>query len=1002
MHSHAYFRRDAENGNLPRATRETTLPVTKPGRYVAVASVRGRSEFQKVSDEAYITGDEPDEVPVTAPTSLEAKCEAPDYAPGDTAAIIVRTPVTGIAWVSVETDRLLDTLLIPLHGNTNRIEIPVKKEYAPNAHLGIYLLRPGANDALPSERFTNVELKVRRPDLLLDVAPHPDAPGARPGENVSGFIQVACGGTPVAGADVTVYAVDDAVLELGHWAPPDLMKDFYPDREHLIKTLSGLSDYTAGTGPASQFEKGFTIGGGGEDFSTKLIRKDFRPLAVWLTGLKTDRNGKVPFTFVAPDNLTRYRIVAVAQTRLSQFGLGSATVDISKPLLAEPVLPRFLRSGDEVELRVAVRESALDQDSVTVRCTADRGVELLGPELQTQPVHKDLPAVFRFRAKVGDASAVKIGFQAASDSGDAKLLDAVEVSVPIHPPTLSRREAVAGTLAAAPGGGSPDFRSKMPEDWKRGSGTFDLLVSSSPYLTKLTGLPAILEYPHGCFEQISSRVLVFLAMKDLLGYLPTDATQEAGYRATVERALQLYDRSLLDDGSLPYWPGEKQANAFVTIQAAWAVHLAASADYDVPEDLADKLDKAVDKILAERSGAHPAFLRAFALLVRSREEGAEPPGGVAAKLYADREHLGDDGRALLALSLASLDTLPDERAQLVREIDYLEPPKPHAFDPAAFSSPVRGEAMRLLALNDASPAGYLTPAKRAAARERLLTLLDEAPTLSTQENLWSLLAFLSYQKGEHLLKLKTSGTRPAPSLLSLNGTAAAWTSNDLARASGFHIDNFPAPPHGAPALTYVMRAVYRVNDTDDDPGRRDHGLRLERVVHNLTDPARTGDAGAPVRLNDRLLVTYRMNTTRRCDYVALEDELPAGLEALNPDLSMFSGFYQLPVSAAGERVLELSSSELKDEKTCLFFDRVDPGASQYSVLVRASAAGAFQWPSSQVTPMYEPLVSGFRPLRASWWWLRNRTRSQDDLTHSEAIYAGFSGLAPSRLRARLP
>src|SRR2546426_8511656 len=106
---------------------------------------------------------------------------------------------------------------------------------------------------------------------------------------------------------------------------------------------------------------------------------------------------------MAPDNLTTYRIVAVGQTKANQFG-GDATqtVKISKPLLIDPALPRFLRDGDEVELRAVVRENFADADEVTARCITDANLKLLGADSVTQSAYRDAATVFRFKAKVAD------------------------------------------------------------------------------------------------------------------------------------------------------------------------------------------------------------------------------------------------------------------------------------------------------------------------------------------------------------------------------------------------------------------------------------------------------------------------------------------------------------------------------------------------------------------------------------------------------------------------
>ena len=48
---------------------------------------------------------------------------------------------------------------------------------------------------------------------------------------------------PVPDADLTVFVVDDAVLQLGGWQLPDLLGSFYYERAFGIKSYESLDSY---------------------------------------------------------------------------------------------------------------------------------------------------------------------------------------------------------------------------------------------------------------------------------------------------------------------------------------------------------------------------------------------------------------------------------------------------------------------------------------------------------------------------------------------------------------------------------------------------------------------------------------------------------------------------------------------------------------------------------------------------------------------------------------
>ena len=925
---------------------ELIFPTSETGRYVVAVSAM-KITTPLVSDETTVTGEKPAQLPVINETTFKIEHRAEPFLSSDKAALTIQAPFGGVAWVSVETEDVLDTLLVPVKGNAGRIELPIKKEYAPNATVSIYLVKPGGNNELPRERFAYTDIAVSRPDRELKIEPRVASATAKPGDLVRGEIGVTSEKKPVPDADLLVFAVDDAVLTLGDWKLPAIGEKFYPRNPFSVRTYEALHGYIDSLAKLSLTQKGFTIGDGGEEAisNIKNVRKEFRTLAYWQGSLKTDANGKVAFEFIAPDNLTTYRIVAVGQTKANQFGADAAqTVKISKPLLIDPALPRFLRDGDEVELRAVVRQNFAESDGITARCVTDANLKLLSVEAATQPSRRDAATVFRFKAKVTDADLVpaKIRFQAVSNSND-KMSDAVEITLPVQAPTVVRKESVAGSFR--PDQSRFDAHRVMPDDWKHGRGHFSTTISTSPWLPEISGLPVILEYPHGCFEQISTKLLGYSLLANLLAYLPDLQERDAEYRATLERGMKQYADSLLSDGMLPYWPGGGTGNGFVTCQALWSVNESINAGFEAPPELQEKLAGAVNKIL---KGQLPAsrFEKYFALFVLTQSGNDDDFRNESQELYLHRNEGSDEERALLAIALRRQNIMARERQQLLREIDT--PVKERAFNPATFTSLTRAEAMRAFAFDVVSPPTW-TKQKKQQARARMSKLMESAGSLSTQENLWLLLAFKSMLGTETAAPLQV--TQP-PGVMSKNGRSAAWLGRKM--DSDLVIKGL-----NQSALTFLMQAAYSTSEVDTD--RVDRGFRIERVVKNLTDAKRVGTSDAPLKLGDQLLVTYRLNTRKLQNFVALEDALPAGLEVVNPNLALVGKFFELPPADPHDRLLGLSYSEMRDRSALLYFDIVDPGSGTYSVLARATAAGTFRWPATQVAPMYDSRFSGLSP-----------------------------------------
>jgi uncharacterized protein YfaS (alpha-2-macroglobulin family) len=914
-----------------------------PGRYVLLVSPVAGSPGFPVSEEAYLAGKEESEVPVESDTaatvfSVKGREDAKPWIVGEKAVLNVLSPTGGIAWVSVETDRILDTFTVPIQGNTSRIEIPVKSEYEPNVFVSVYVLRPGGSDQLAGEMYGYDQINVQSPGRALDVLVKTTRSEYEPRERISGEVTITAAGRPVAGADLAIYAVDDSILTLGGWRLPQLLAEFFPARNFAVVTYSALKAYVNKIVPSWLTMKGFVAGdAGAQEFgNVTFARKEFKPLILWRPSVQTNARGIAKFDCEAPDNLTRFRVIAVGQTRNNQFGSGDATFAVSKKLLIEPALPRFVREGDEVELRAVARQKVSESERLRVRCTTGGGLELIGDSEQEILAKRDSPAVVRFKARAKSTGPASVRFDAASTS---RLSDSVEITLPVAEPVILRKESVSGSVTSTRFSG----RDVVPAAWSKRRGDFTLAVSTTPWLNKLMGLPFLLEYPHGCFEQKASRLLGYTFLGGLLEYVPDSRARKAAYQRVIQETLREFETSLLADGRLPYWSGSAQPNDFVTIQAGWCVNQAEEAGFDVPERLSSELSDALESMVTGNTSGLLPTLRAFALFVVSisGQETVEGVTSAAEELFLQRDRLTGEGRAMLAIAMNNLGIEADKQRILVSEL-----PKEFSgveFNPETFSSGARTEALCAWARLIVEPAQFAE-----VFRNRLLGLAEASASLSTQENFWLLVAFRAMMKTFPVTSIKGT-TTPKPAIFSANASSASWGRRDLAKLASFAVEGLK------PGGSFVLKAEYRTPERQTLPVLQ--GIQIDRVVKNLTEPSRDGTVGAPFRLGDQILISYRFSSERPQSYVALEDMIPAGLEIVNPNLALFGKYYSLPADS-GPETAALSHSEMRDQHSNLYFDELRSGALSYGVLARATAAGSFIWPATQISPMYDSRFFG--------------------------------------------
>src|SRR5205814_7804832 len=90
---------------------ELIFPTRETGRYV-IAVTAPKIKTPLVSDETTVTGEKPAELPVINETSFKIVHRDEPFLPGDRGALTIQAPFGGVAWVSVETDEVLDSLLV--------------------------------------------------------------------------------------------------------------------------------------------------------------------------------------------------------------------------------------------------------------------------------------------------------------------------------------------------------------------------------------------------------------------------------------------------------------------------------------------------------------------------------------------------------------------------------------------------------------------------------------------------------------------------------------------------------------------------------------------------------------------------------------------------------------------------------------------------------------------------------------------------------------------------
>ncbi|HQD23376.1 MAG TPA: alpha-2-macroglobulin family protein, partial [Arachnia sp.] len=490
----------------------------------------------------------------------------------------------------------------------------------------------------PAVASASVYLPVPPVSRTLAVAVTPREAGLRPGESTALDLAVTgADGAPVAHAGTTVIVVDEAVLAVAAYTSPDPFDVFYPERNAGVAMTRSrsrvllarpdplstpeehpglLEEECVPTGAA--FRMAMPAPGGAmypESAGPSPIRArtDFNALALFAAAVTTDADGRAAVPVTLPDNLTRYRVLAVATDGAARFGVGESSVTARLPLMVRPSAPRFLTWGDTFALPVVIQNQSdvpLDVD-VAVRAgnaslTAGAGRRLVVPGHDRAEVR--FPAV---TDAVGQAR-----FEVAAASGpDA---DAATVSLPVWSPATTEAYALHGVLDD----GALDQSVRAPVGAVPSFGGLEVTTSSTGVAALSDAVVYLATYPFACAEQVASRVLAIAALRDVLAAFGTEGqASPADLEAAVRRDIEALATRQGADGGFGWWRRSDESWPYISVHVGNALAHARAKGFDVPDRvttaLLDYLRTIGRRFPRDYSGGARAVIEAYALSVRA-------------------------------------------------------------------------------------------------------------------------------------------------------------------------------------------------------------------------------------------------------------------------------------------------------------------------------------------------------------------------------------------------
>jgi uncharacterized protein YfaS (alpha-2-macroglobulin family) len=846
--------------------------------------------------------------------------------------------------------------------------------------------------------------------LKVDVKP--SKKNVHPGDEVDVDLVVTDRAGKGSKADVAFYAVDEGVLMLTAYKTPDPLPVFSARRGLSVAPIESRDDLARilrlGRGPGE--DKGDEGGGGGADALT--TRQDFRTTAFFQPSVLTGPDGKAHVRFKLPDSLTTYRLMAVATSDSDRFGFGQESIVTSRPLMARPALPRFLRAGDAIDAGVILTSKNLPAETVEVKLDA-KGVVVQGEAAQQVNVPANGSVEVRWSIGAPTAGKAELAFHARSPSARDDVTVKREVAVPASPEAVAlygdTETAIAERLGNLTG-------------IRTDTGGLDLRVASTALVGLDNGVEALMQYPYGCTEQLTSRMVPLVALDDLARdygvKLPADTN------GVVDDTIAKILKAQRTDGAFGYWPDSPRGDTWLTAYTLWGLHLAQQRGRPVPETATDAATKWLRDQLAAcgldepqasspdggraaqpskkprvraarwECGDDDVMLSSQAFVIDVLAMSGHADAGYASRLFARREKMPLFARALLAHAMTLTKMRPEDAKELVRDAEAHVRVTPAGATIAEnlgdryaplLDSENRTTAMVLRALVTVDPAHPLA----ARLAKGLLAARRGGAWRSTQENAWALLALDDYRKAQEkeVPDFDASVFFGDQEVLTaafhertVKSQSATFSADKIFGRSG---QNLAFQVRGKGRLFYEARLRYARTTLPTTP--LDRGFFVRKLVRSvkpemLSEAMRTIPDASVTSANasDLVLVDLVVVTPDPREQVVIDDPLPAGLEPVQAKLATTAR--DLAVTEPGHEPDEGDADderdarderaagrtfqqswyhrEFHDDRVLTFVDRMAAGMYHYRYLARATTPGRFVVPPTRAECMYEPETFG--------------------------------------------
>ena len=502
-----------------------------------------------------------------APAQLSLNTSADSYEVGEKIVVTFPANEKAKALVTVEAcDKVLQTILVERLGEEGKVEITATEDMIPNVYIYVALIQPhDAKNDLPIRLYGVAPVKVENKKLQLQ--PNIQVPEST---NTKKKIDVKVSEASGQAMTYTLAIVDEGILGLTNFKTPNPYGYFNSKQALSVRTWDNYASIVDAF--SGELGSVYAIGGDGALVAQEVtLDKRFKAYAVTLGPFELKAGDTNTHSFEVPQCSGALRFMVVAKGKGKAFGSAEKKMTVIDPINLYTSAPRVVAPGDELNLKVQVQAPTMKNKTLTVKFD-NKNLSPVGELPTSVKIDGNGEGMVAIRTTIpktlGNAE-LKV-----SVTGDGYTAES-STQMPIRMPYAERRNTITKEIPAGQTVSVP-FNLEGMEGTQQGN----ITLSSLMPVDLFGRMDYLMDYPHGCLEQMTSKAFPQLYLNYFV-QLDDKAKQEV--KSNVESAITSLKAYQKSDNSMTNWAGGTYTDPWTEIYALHFLVEANKQGYNVPQ-----------------------------------------------------------------------------------------------------------------------------------------------------------------------------------------------------------------------------------------------------------------------------------------------------------------------------------------------------------------------------------------------------------------------------------